>query len=41
MITDGNHGNAVVFDNRNGQPTDMDTADPQAIAGGWINIKKA
>ena len=41
MITDGNNGNGVVFDNRNGLPTDMDTADPQAIAGGSIVIHKA
>ena len=38
-ITKTNNGN-VVFDNRNGQPTDMDTADPQAIAGGAIVIHK-
>jgi hypothetical protein len=41
VITDHNHGNGVVFDNRNGLPTDMDTADPQAIAGGSIVIHKA
>jgi hypothetical protein len=40
-ITNGNNGNAVVFDNRNGSPTDIDTADPQAIAGGSIVIHKA
>jgi hypothetical protein len=40
-ITDGNNGNALVFDNRNGVPTDMDTADPQAISGGSITIHKA
>jgi PKD domain len=40
VITDGNHGNGVVFDNRNGLPADMDTADPQAIAGGSIVIHK-
>jgi hypothetical protein len=39
-ITKTNGGN-VVFDNRNGVPTDMDTADPQAIAGGSIVIHKA
>jgi len=39
-ITKTNNGN-VVFDNRNGTPTDMDTADPQAIAGGSIVIHKA
>ncbi len=39
-ITKTNNGN-VVFDNRNGQPTDMDTADPQNIAGGSIVIHKA
>jgi len=39
-ITKTNNGN-VVFDNRNGVPTDMDTADPQAIAGGSIVIHKA
>jgi hypothetical protein len=38
-ITKTNGGN--VFDNRNGQPTDMDVADPQAIAGGSIVIHKA
>jgi hypothetical protein len=41
VITDRNHGNGVVFDNRNGLPTDMDTADPQVIAGGSIVIHKA
>ena len=40
QITDNNHGNGVVFDNRNGVPIDMDTADPQAIAGGSIVIHK-
>jgi len=40
-ITGANNGNAVVFDNRNGAPTDMDVADPQAIAGGSIVIHKA
>jgi hypothetical protein len=39
-ITKTNNGN-VVFDNRNGKPTDMDTADPQVIAGGSIVIHKA
>ncbi len=39
-ITDGNNGNAVIFDNRSGAPTDMDTADPQAISGGSITIHK-
>ena len=33
--------NAVVFDNRNGVSPDMDTADPQNIAGGSIVIHKA
>jgi hypothetical protein len=41
VITDKNHGNGVVFDNRNLQPTDMDGADPQTIAGGSIVIHKA
>jgi hypothetical protein len=42
VITDRNHGNGVVFDNRISNPnTDMDTADPQAIAGGSIVIHKA
>jgi Bacterial Ig domain/PKD domain len=40
-VTDNNNSNRVVFDNRNGAPTDMDTADPQAIAGGSIVIHKA
>jgi hypothetical protein len=40
-ITNGNNGSAVVFDNKNGAPTDMDTADPQAISGGSIVIHKA
>ena len=40
-ITDNNNSNRVVFDNRNGLPTDMDTADPQVIAGGSIVIHKA
>jgi hypothetical protein len=40
-ITDNNNSNRVVFDNRNGVATDMDTADPQAIAGGSIVIHKA
>ena len=40
-ITDGNNGNAVIFDNKYGVPTDMDTADPQAINGGSIVIHKA
>jgi hypothetical protein len=31
----------VFFDNRKGVPTDIDTADPQAIAGGSIVIHKA
>jgi len=31
----------VVFDNKNGTPTDMDMADPQNIAGGSIVIHKA
>jgi hypothetical protein len=39
-ITRTNNG-TVVFDNRNGVPTDMDVADPQAIAGGSIVIHKA
>jgi hypothetical protein len=39
-ITKTNGGN-VVFDNKNGAPIDMDTADPQAIAGGSIVIHKA
>jgi hypothetical protein len=39
-ITAGNNGNAVVFDNRNGAPTDMDLATPQTIAGGSIVIHK-
>ncbi len=39
-ITKTNGGN-VVFDNRNGLPTDMDTADPEAISGGSIVIHKA
>jgi hypothetical protein len=41
VITDRNHGNGVVFDNKNGAPTDMDMADPQAISGGSIVIHKA
>ena len=41
LITDDNNHNAVVFDNRNGTPTDMDNADPQPIAGGSIVIHKA
>jgi hypothetical protein len=40
-ITDNNNSNAVVFDNKYGSPTDIDTADPQAIAGGSIVIHKA
>jgi hypothetical protein len=40
-ITDGNNGNAVIFDNKNGAPTDMDVADPQVISGGSIVIHKA
>ena len=41
-ITNGNNGNAVVFDNRFPvTSTDMDTADPQAISGGTITIHKA
>jgi hypothetical protein len=39
-ITKTNNGN-VVFDNKNGTPTDMDMADPQNIAGGSIVIHKA
>jgi len=39
-ITGTNNGNAVVFDNRNGTATDMDVANPQAIAGGSIVIHK-
>jgi uncharacterized repeat protein (TIGR01451 family) len=38
-ITDGT--GTVIFDNRNGQPTDMDTANPEAISGGSIVIHKA
>jgi hypothetical protein len=38
-ITKNNGGN-VVFDNKNGAPTDIDVADPQAIAGGSIVIHK-
>jgi len=41
VITDRNHGNGVVFDNRMGAMADMDSADPQAIAGGSIVIHKA
>jgi hypothetical protein len=41
QITDDNNHNAVVFDNRNGTPIDIDAADPQAIAGGSIVIHKA
>jgi hypothetical protein len=40
-ITDNNNSNAVVFDNKYGTATDMDNADPQAIAGGSIVIHKA
>ncbi len=40
QITDGNHGNAVVFDNGDGS-TDIDTANPEAISGGSIVIHKA
>ena len=40
-ITDDNNSNAVVFDNRYGTLTDIDTADPQSIAGGSIVIHKA
>jgi hypothetical protein len=40
-ITDDNNSNAVVFDNRMGSPTDMDTANPQLISGGSIVIHKA
>jgi hypothetical protein len=40
-ITDDNNSNAVVFDNRMGQPTDMDAASPQLISGGSIVIHKA
>jgi len=39
-ITKTNGGN-LIFDNRNGSPTDMDAADPQVIAGGSIVIHKA
>jgi hypothetical protein len=39
-ITDPSNSNAVIFDNRYGQPTDMDVADPQAIASGSIVIHK-
>jgi hypothetical protein len=35
------NGGDVVFDNKNGAPIDMDTADPQVIAGGSIVIHKA
>jgi uncharacterized repeat protein (TIGR01451 family) len=38
-ITDGT--GTVIFDNRNGQPTDMDTANPEALSGGSIVIHKA
>jgi hypothetical protein len=31
----------VIFDNSNGSPTDMDTANPEAISGGSIVIHKA
>jgi hypothetical protein len=31
----------VIFDNKNGAPTDMDVADPQVISGGSIVIHKA
>jgi Bacterial Ig-like domain/PKD domain len=41
LITDDNNHNAVVFDNRNGSPTDVDTANPQLIDGGSIVIHKA
>jgi uncharacterized repeat protein (TIGR01451 family) len=41
VITDRNHGNGVVFDNRNGSPTDIDTANPETISGGSIVIHKA
>src|SRR5439155_10425929 len=37
-ITDNNNSNAVVFDNKYGTPADIDSADPQAIAGGSIVI---
>jgi hypothetical protein len=40
QITDDNT-HTLVFDNRKGVPTDIDTADPQAIAGGSIVIHKA
>jgi PKD repeat protein len=39
-IWDKNNGNGVVYDNRMGQPDDIDTADPQAIGGGSIVIHK-
>src|SRR5207249_2216473 len=38
-ITGANNG-TVVFDNKNGVPTDMDVADPQAISGGSIVIHR-
>jgi hypothetical protein len=41
QITDNNNHNAVVFDNRNGSPTDIDSANPQLIGGGSIVIHKA
>jgi hypothetical protein len=34
-------GVGIVFDNRNGAPTDLDAANPQNIAGGSIVIHKA
>ena len=31
----------VIYDNQRGQPTDLNTAEPQAISGGSIVIHKA
>ena len=39
-IWDLNAGNAVVYDNRMGAPEDIDTADPQPIAKGSIQVHK-
>jgi hypothetical protein len=41
QITDDNNHNAVVFDNKMGALTDIDSASPQLIAGGSIVIHKA
>jgi hypothetical protein len=40
QIWDKNHGNGVVYDNSPGASSDIDSANPEALAGGSIVIHK-